>query len=222
MILRLHGTVRRGELDLDMDLELEAGVTMVSGANGAGKTTLLRIIAGLEALDSGSLHLAGDPVDIPAAATFVATHERPVAMAFQDHRLFRHLSVLDNVAFPFRRRGLGREQAREQARPHLASMGLDDHATKRPGTLSIGQRQRCALARALATPADILLLDEPLASIDDDSKSAIREQLRELDHRCVVWVTHDPADAFARPDPAGASSGAHIAIVAGRVRQTLG
>ncbi len=220
MILRLHGTVRLGELVLDMELDLAAGVTMVSGPNGAGKTTLLRTIAGLEALDTGSLHLAGRPVDVPATGTFVATHERPVAMAFQDHRLFPHLSVLDNVAFPFRRRGFGREDARRKARPHVSALGLDDHAAARPGTLSIGQRQRCALARTLATPADVVLLDEPLASIDDDSKTRIREQLRGLDHGCVVWVTHDPADATARGDPSMSPPGPHIAIEAGRVRQT--
>jgi molybdate transport system ATP-binding protein len=213
MSLRLLGTVDRGELSLDLDLDLETGVTMISGPNGAGKTTLLRLVAGLERLDSGTLRIGGELIDEPATGTFVPTHERAVAMAFQDHRLFPHLSVLDNVAFALRRRGLAREEAREQGRPYAEAMGLGTQLSTKPGGLSIGQRQRCALARALATPADVLLLDEPLASIDDDSRAGIRERLHGLDHRHVLWVTHDPADAAVHR--------ARISIDRSGVRQTL-
>lgn len=213
MTLRVRGTVGRGELTLDLDLDLAPGVTMIAGPNGAGKTTLLRLIAGLEGLDSGSLHINDELVDEPRSATLIPAHERPVAMAFQDHRLFPHLSVVDNVAFALRRRGVGREQARDQARPHAESLGLGARLATKPRHLSIGQRQRCALARALATPADVLLLDEPLASIDENSRAGIRVQLHGLEHHHVLWVTHDPADA--------ADHRALISIDKAGVRQNL-
>jgi molybdate transport system ATP-binding protein len=212
MSLRIDGTVIRGELELELAIELDRGVTMVSGPNGAGKTTLLRLIAGLEGLDSGTLHIADELVDEPAAGILVPTHERAVAMAFQDHRLFPHLNVVDNVAFPLRRQGLSREAARTRCRPHVEAMGLASHEMAKPKHLSIGQRQRCALARALAGPAEVLLLDEPLASIDDESRADIRTSLLALERACVVWVTHDPADSAENPS--------RISIDGTGVRQT--
>jgi molybdate transport system ATP-binding protein len=198
-MISLHGHVLRGALRLDFDLDIEPGVSFVVGPNGAGKTTLLRVLAGLEALDDGEL---------------VAAHRRPVAMAFQDHRLFPHLTVLDNVAFPARRRGTARHDARAAARPHLESVGIGDIARRRPRELSVGQQQRAAIARALATPAALLLLDEPLAAIDDASRTLIRSRLHAATHPTIVWVSHDPTDV-------GADS-RRISVDGGFVRQTLG
>lgn len=212
MTICIDGTVVRGELCLPLDLEIGSGITTVSGPNGAGKTTLLRLIAGLEALESGALTIDGHTLDRPESSTFVPTHERPIAMAFQDHRLLPHLTVIDNIAFPLRRHGAGREEARTRARPHGAAMGLEGLLERRPAQLSLGQRQRAGLARALATPATVLLLDEPLASIDESGRAAIRRHLRELDRAHVVWVTHDTVDAT---DDAG-----HISVDEAGVRQT--
>jgi len=211
-MISLHGRVERGELTLELDLEIEPGASYVVGANGAGKTTLLRVLAGLEALDSGELRIDGVLLDAPADRHFVPTHERPIAVAFQEHRLFPHLTVVDNVAFPARRRGRTRHAARAAARPHLESVGMGELARRMPSELSTGQRQRTAIARALATPAAVLLLDEPLAAIDEASRVMIRGRLRIATHPTVVWVSHDPEDVDA--------GSRLISVDEGSVRQT--
>ena len=196
MTVRIDGTLRRGDWSLAIDgLVVAPGLTAVVGPNGAGKTSLLRLIAGLEAISEGSVDIGGTVVDDPATSTFVAPDRRPVTMVFQDHRLFPHLRAIDDVAFPLRRRGLDRGAARARANELLDRVGLGDHGHARPDRLSGGQRQRVAVARALAREADVLLLDEPLASIDDASRAALRRLFATETAPTVVWVTHDPTDA---------------------------
>lgn len=192
--IEVHGVVRRDDFRLRLDVAFEQRRTAVLGPNGVGKTTLLRVVAGLERLEAGELRIGGQVVD-DGSTTFVAAHRRSVAVAFQDHRLFGHLRIIDNVAYPLRRAGLKRAAARELAADRLAAVGLSEVATARPAQLSGGQRQRASIARALATPAQVLLLDEPLASVDDQSRPALRDLLINTEHPTVVWVTHDPADA---------------------------
>ncbi|HEY0697079.1 MAG TPA: ATP-binding cassette domain-containing protein, partial [Micromonospora sp.] len=123
--------VTRGGFRLDLTLAVDAGeVLAVLGPNGAGKSTLLRALAGLAPLDAGEIHLAGEPVDSPAAGLFVPPERRPVGVVFQDHLLFPHLTVVENVAFGPRCRGVGRRAAREQATGWLSRLGLADHADR--------------------------------------------------------------------------------------------
>ena len=192
--IEVRGVVRREDFTLSLDVAINQERTAVIGPNGVGKTTLLRLIAGLERLESGELMIDGQVVD-NAGSIFIAAHQRSVAVAFQDHRLFGHLRVVDNVAYPLRRAGLNRNTARARAAGYLTAVGLSDLAMARPAQLSGGQRQRASIARALATPAQVLLLDEPLASVDDQSREALRDLLINTEHRTVVWVTHDPNDA---------------------------
>lgn len=192
--LRVRGRIRRGGLDLTVDLRIEAGLTALVAPNGAGKTSVLRVIAGLDALSSGELVIDGDVVDRPAAARFVPPEERPVAMAFQEPRLFPHLSVLDNIAYPLRRRGLGTAAARERAHALAIDVGMSDLSGERPAALSGGQAQRVNLARAMAAGGATLLLDEPLASIDERARADMRRCIAAAGSTRVVWVTHDPAD----------------------------
>lgn len=199
-MIRVDGTVERGDLRLRVDLTIGPGITAIVGPNGAGKTSLLRVLAGLDPLTQGRLVIDGPPgeelvLDDEGAGVFVPAHERLIAMAFQDHRLLPHLRVVDNVAYPLRRQGLPRDEARAAVGAVLDSVGLGDLAAAHPAELSGGQRQRVAVARALATPARVLLLDEPLASVDDETRSLLRARLTVTDHEAVVWVTHDPADA---------------------------
>ena len=194
MTIRIDGTVHRGDLTLQLDLTIDAGRTAVIGPNGAGKTTLLRLIAGLEALDSGVVRIRDQVVD--DGTRFVPAHERSTAVVFQEHRLFPHLKAADNVAFPLRRQGIDRVAATARATDALALVGMEAHADRRPSQLSGGQRQRIAIARALVARPDVLLLDEPLASIDDESRSAIRQCLMDAPPPIVVWVSHDPADTL--------------------------
>jgi len=204
--------VRRtvGALALDVAFEAEPGETVVVvGPNGAGKTTLLRALAGLDTVD-GSIVLDGRELrDVPPEA-------RPVAVVFQDHVLFPHLSARDNVAFGVRCRGRRRRrEAADVADRWLARVGLADHASMRPAALSGGQSQRVALARALATEPRLLLLDEPLSALDATTRAATR---RDLVHHLAahdgvrVVVTHDPVDALALGDRL-------VVLEAGRVVQ---
>lgn len=194
--IQVAGVVHRGNFRRAFDLTINEPRTAIVGPNGVGKSTLLRLIAGLECLASGLLKIDGKVVDDADNETsFVPTHQRGVALAFQDHRLFPHLRVLDNVAYPLRRAGARRAVAREQAARVVEVVGLQTVALARPAQLSGGQRQRAAIARAIATPSEVLLLDEPLASVDEQSRAPLRELLMHTDHPTVLWVTHDPNDA---------------------------
>ena len=150
--IEVRGVARREDFSLRLDVAISEERTAVIGPNGAGKTTLLRLIAGLERLETGQLKIDGRVVD-NAGSIFIAAHQRSVAVAFQDHRLFGHLRVVDNVAYPLRRAGLNRNTARARAAGYLTAVGLSEVAMARPAQLSGGQRQRASIARALATPA---------------------------------------------------------------------
>lgn len=202
--LVLAGAVRRGEFELEADLAVEPGeVVALLGPNGAGKSTLLRVVAGLLALDSGSLSLDGAVVDAVAQDCYVEPQGRRVGVVFQDHRLFPHLTVLHNVAFGVRSYGAGKKAARAVARAWLDQLGLADLERRYPKQLSGGQSQRVALARALACDPVALLLDEPLAALDVQTRAEVQGQLRT--HLAsfagpVLMVTHDPVEALLLAD----------------------
>jgi len=170
----------------------------VLGPNGAGKTTLLRVIAGLIPIDDGRVEVDGAVFEDTADRTRLTPEARRVGFMFQDHGLFPHLNVLDNVAFGLRARGVDRQTANARAREWLDRVELGGYATKRPSALSGGQSQRAALARVLVTEPQVLLLDEPLAAVDASGRLDLRRALRE--HLSTfsgvrLLVTHDPLEA---------------------------
>ena len=203
MTLAARVGVRLGTLDLDVDLRVDAGETVaLLGPNGAGKTTVLRALSGLTPIDAGRIELDGVVLD-DGGATFVPPEGRPVGVVFQDYVLFPHLSALENVAFGLRARGAGRAAARRTAAGWLETVGLADHADDRPGALSGGQAQRVALARALAVEPRLLVLDEPLAALDQQARVAVRRDLRDRMQAFAgirILVTHDPVDAATLAD----------------------
>ncbi len=199
MNLHARFATQVGSLHLECDIRAEADTTVaVLGPNGAGKSTLLRVIAGLHRVDTGHVHLGDDVFDDTDAGRWMTPEERRVGFVFQDHGLFPHMTVLDNVAFGLRSRGVFRTTAREQARAWLERVDLASYASNRPSALSGGQTQRAALARALVTEPRVLLLDEPLAAVDAsgklDLRRALREHLRTFSGVRIL-VTHDPLEA---------------------------
>jgi molybdate transport system ATP-binding protein len=197
-------SLRLGALDLEVHLTASDGeVVGLLGPNGAGKTTLLRALAGLHPIDAGRIELAGHVLEDPGAGVRREPAGRAVGVVFQDHLVFPHLSAGENVAFGPRAQGLPAREARERARHWLARVGLADLAHARPHELSGGQRQRVALARALASGPALLLLDEPLAALDVETRRQVRRELR--DHLAAftgptLLVTHDPLEAITLAD----------------------
>ena len=193
---------RIGALDLEMECEVQDGeVVALLGPNGAGKTTLLRTIAGLASSDSCRVELDGQVLEDTATGHYVPTEARSIGFVFQDYLLFPHLSVVDNVAFGLRARGLA--DPRRHALEWIDRVWLASRAASRPAELSGGERQRVALARALAPGPRLLLLDEPLAALDATTRVAVRRDLRShlASFRGVrLLVTHDPLEAAALAD----------------------
>jgi molybdate transport system ATP-binding protein len=204
MSLRFAAAITRGEFRLDASVDVAPGeVVALLGPNGAGKTTLLRAIAGLRPVDCGRICLGELVLDDPANGVFVAPEQRRIGVVFQDHRLFPHLRVVDNVAFGLRSGGLRRAAARAEARRWLDRLHLAEFARRRPRQLSGGQSQRVALARALASRPSALLLDEPLAALDVQTRAEVQGELRE--HLATfpgptLIVTHDPIEALLLAD----------------------
>jgi molybdate transport system ATP-binding protein len=193
-----------GHLDLEMAITVEEGeVVALLGPNGAGKTSLLRAIAGLVSFRSGHVRLDGEVLEDTATGKYVPTERRPIGFVFQDYLLFPHLTVLENVAFGLRSRGMSRRMASERAVQWLGRVGLDSYAGAKPAELSGGQRQRVALARALAPDPRLLLLDEPLAALDVTTRAEVRRDLKrhlESFEGIRLVVTHDPLEAVALAD----------------------
>lgn len=181
-----------------LTLDAAPGTTVaVVGRNGAGKTTLLRALLGLTPRAHAALTLGGDD------ATALPPHRRGVAWVPQDGALFPHLSALGNTAYGLRAHGVRRGEARRSAQDWLDRLGVGHLAHRRPAQLSGGQAQRVALARALAARPRLLLLDEPLAALDQTTRAHVRHTLRRhLDGFggvCLI-VTHDPVEAVSLAD----------------------
>lgn len=197
----------RNGFEIDVAFEVAAGTTAaLLGPNGAGKSSILATIAGLVELPAESavrVSLAGRVLDDTATASSIPPEMRRVGTVFQEHRLFDHLDVLDNVAFGPRSTGARRRAARAAAREWLDLLGIAGLAARHPRELSGGEAQRVAIARTLAADPAALLLDEPLAALDVSTRSAVRRILREqLDAFAGprLVVTHDPSDAFLLAD----------------------
>lgn len=181
-----------------LTLDAEPGTTIaVVGPNGAGKTTLLRALLGLTPRAHADLTLGGTDV------TGLPPHRRRVAWVPQDGALFPHLSALANTAYGLRAQGVARARARREAQRWLDLLGVGHLAHRRPGQLSGGQAQRVALARALAARPRLLVLDEPLAALDQTTRGHVRHTLRTHLARfggvCLI-VTHDPVEAVSLAD----------------------
>ncbi len=175
----------------------EGEVVCLLGPSGCGKTTLLRIIAGLETPDSGSVTFDGRSLDQ------IPVHRRGFGLMFQDLALFPHKDVAANVAFGLRMQGLPRPQVEARVQEMLALVGLTGYERRRVYDLSGGEQQRVALARSLAPGPRLLMLDEPLGSLDRALREELMNELRAILKNVGVtalYVTHDQQEAFALSD----------------------
>lgn len=181
-----------------LDLDIARGEFFsLLGPSGSGKTTLLRMIAGFEEPTTGAILLNG--IDVTRLAPF----DRDVSTVFQDYALFPHMSVVQNVEYGLRVRGVKRAERRARALEALASVRLEDLAQRRPSQLSGGQRQRIALARSLVTRPAVLLLDEPLGALDLKLREEMQVELKALQREVgitFVFVTHDQQEALSMSD----------------------
>ena len=207
---------RRGDFTLDVSFSADPGsTTVLIGESGAGKTSVLRLLAGLDRLDTGWLSLEGTRYADATLGLHLPAWRREIGYVAQDYALFPHLSVYDNVAFGLRAAGSSRRAIKARVQQTLALVGIPELAGRTPGQLSGGQQQRAALARALVLDPRLLLLDEPLSSLDLQTRRALRLELRALLKRlsCVtVYVTHSPVEALVFGDRL-------IVIDGGRVAQ---
>ena len=183
----------------NVDISVETGeLVCVLGPSGSGKSTLLKLAAGIEDLQLGEIILSELKV---SASHCPPPEQRPIGLVFQEHALFPHLTVEQNLAF-----GISAMPAAEldqRIKEVLSLTGLDRLETRYPNTLSGGQQQRVALARALAPKPPVMLMDEPFASVDISLRSRLRNETRQLlkdAGTTALIVTHDPADATAMAD----------------------
>lgn len=181
---------------LDVDLDLPAhGVTALFGHSGSGKTTLLRCMVGLERAPQGRLVVHGDVWQDDGH--WLPTHQRPLGYVFQEASLFAHLTVMGNLRYGMRRVSGAQRVSLDQV---IELLGIAPLLDRKPDRLSGGERQRVAIARALATSPQLLLMDEPLASLDSERKAEILPYLEKLQHDLdipVLYVSHAP-DEVAR------------------------
>ena len=203
-LLRIEGLTKRFGAAAAVErlsLDIYTGEFLaLLGPSGCGKTTLLRLIAGFERPNAG--HILLDGVDLAR----VPPYRRPLNMIFQDYALFPHLSAAENVAFGLKQEGLAKAEIAGRVSDMLALVKLDGFGARKPSELSGGQRQRVALARALVKRPRLLLLDEPLAALDNKLRDATRFELMELRRQLgltFVMTTHDQSEAMIVADRVG-------------------
>jgi ABC-type Fe3+/spermidine/putrescine transport system ATPase subunit len=191
-----------------LDLEVADGEFLsLLGPSGCGKTTTLRLIAGFERPDAGEIRIDG------ADVSRLPPYKRPVNTVFQSYALFPHLSVLANVGYGLKQRGLGRKERDAKAREALELVQLPEVGHRKPRQLSGGQQQRVALARALVMEPKVLLLDEPLGALDLKVRRELQIELKRIQHQVgitFVYVTHDQEEALAMSDRVAVMSGGRI------------
>ncbi|HEV3472080.1 MAG TPA: ABC transporter ATP-binding protein [Actinomycetota bacterium] len=194
----------------DVTLDVPDGeLLVIVGPSGSGKSTLLRCVAGLEQPSTGTIEVGGrDVTDLPPG-------ERDIAMVFQEHALYPHLSARDNIAFGLAARRTESSTISEKVGDVAALMGLEDVLDRRPRQLSGGERQRVALARAIVRQPAAFLMDEPLSDLDAELRAFMRAEIHALQRRLeitTIYVTHDQTEALTMGDRV-------VVLRAGRVEQ---
>jgi len=181
-----------------VDLQIGAGEFVVFvGPSGCGKSTLLRMIAGLETVSAGSVHIGGRDV------TALAPSQRKIAMVFQSYALYPHMTAEQNLSFGMRMRKLPQDEIRRRVARASEILQLEPYLQRKPGALSGGQCQRVAIGRALVQDPDVFLFDEPLSNLDAELRVKMRAEIADLHRRLgatMIYVTHDQTEAMTLAD----------------------
>lgn len=181
-----------------LDLTVNDGEFLVLvGPSGCGKSTSLRMLAGLEEIDTGTIHIGDKDV------TNVAPKDRDIAMVFQSYALYPHMSVAENMGFALKIAGVAKEERDRRVREAAKLLDLEDYLDRKPKALSGGQRQRVAMGRAIVREPQVFLMDEPLSNLDAKLRVATRTQIAALQRRLgitTVYVTHDQVEAMTMGD----------------------
>lgn len=182
----------------DVDLQVDEGEFVVFvGPSGCGKSTLLRLIAGLENLSGGEIHIADRPVkDLPPS-------KRGIAMVFQSYALYPHMTVFHNMAFSLDLQGLSKAEIRKRVEATAKILQMEHLLDRRPAALSGGQRQRVAIGRAIVRDPDVFLFDEPLSNLDAALRHDTRVEIAKLHNQLgatTIYVTHDQVEAMTLAD----------------------
>ena len=191
---------------IDLDIEDGQFVVLV-GPSGCGKSTLLRMVAGLEGITAGTIHIGDRLVNnLPPA-------ERDIAMVFQNYALYPHKTVGANMAFSLRMRGMDKAEIDKRVKHAAEVLGLTDYLNRFPRALSGGQRQRVAMGRAIVRDPQVFLFDEPLSNLDAKLRVQMRAEIRELHQRLgttTIYVTHDQIEAMTMADKIVVMQAGHI------------
>ena len=200
-IKKQFGSTRLPAFSMDVDIQAAGGVTVLFGPSGAGKTSVLRAIAGIISPDAGRISLGEAVYFDSAAGIMLPMRKREVGYVFQNHVLFPHLTAEQNILYGARS---SRDcSARDRAWEFISMLGIEKAAERRPQQLSGGEQQRVALARALATDPRLLLLDEPLSSLDMSTRSRLIEEISAVQRRSGIpflYVTHNQSEAVRLGD----------------------
>ena len=182
----------------NLNLDVREGEFMVLvGPSGCGKTTALRMVAGLEDISSGTLRIAGQPVND------VSPKDRDIAMVFQNYALYPHMSVADNISFALQLRKLPKAEIAAKVKETAEILGLTEWLDRKPGQLSGGQRQRVAMGRAIVREPAVFLMDEPLSNLDAKLRVQMRAEVQRIQRRinvATMYVTHDQVEAMTMGD----------------------
>ncbi|UCH46911.1 MAG: sn-glycerol-3-phosphate ABC transporter ATP-binding protein UgpC [Betaproteobacteria bacterium] len=205
---KVRKTFGRTEVVHGVDIDIEDGEFVVLvGPSGCGKSTLLRMIAGLEEITSGEIHI-GDLL-----VNTVAPKQRDIAMVFQNYALYPHMTVFENMAFSMKLAGRGKREQRERVDEAARILGLEGYLDRYPRQLSGGQRQRVAMGRAIVRDPQVFLFDEPLSNLDAKLRVQMRTEIRELHQRLKttsIYVTHDQIEAMTMADKIVVMNGGHV------------
>ncbi len=194
-----------------VDLALSDGEFLaIVGPSGCGKTTVLRMVAGLEEPTAGEIRIDGEDV------THQSSQQRDIAMAFQQHALYPHMTVRENIGFPLRMAGLHRRDVSQRVEAMATTLGLADVLEELPRRLSGGQQQRVSMGRAIIRNPRLLLMDEPMSNLDAKLRTAARFEIMRIQQRLeatTLYVTHDQVEAMSMADRVVVMRAGHVVQV---------